>query len=136
MAWFALSLASAVGLLIVWVASDESRIARVVGSAAVLILVLMVILSRDLAPTSTWTWAVGLTVIISQATVVGIVSLWIASRQSRVGRMVGGFLLAILAIGLTYGIIVGPMWKLNALTIATITFMWVLGRQRRRTKEC
>jgi hypothetical protein len=63
--------------------------------------------------------------------VLGILTLWIASRQGRTGRIVGGLFLAVLSMALTYGMIFGPMWKINVLNVAAITLTWILGRQRR-----
>jgi len=69
--------------------------------------------------------------VASQATVLGVVTLWIATRQSRVSRVVGGLILAVLSTTLTYGMIFGPMWKVNVLIVATIALTWIFGLQRR-----
>ena len=53
----------------------------------------------------------GLITVISQRGLLGVVTLWIATRQSRVGRVIGGSILAVLSMALTYGMIFGPMWK-------------------------
>jgi len=68
--------------------------------------------------------------VASQATVLGVVTLWIATRQSRVGRVIGGLILAVLSIAVTYGMIFGPVW-INVLNVVAITLTWILGRQRR-----
>ena len=130
-AWSALGVTTIVCLLIVWIASQESRGLRILGFAAVLLFVLVLVLSRELEATSVMTRVAGLTVIGAQATVLAIFTLWIASRQSRGVRAVGGSLLAALCIALTYGIILGPVWKANVIIIAAITLTWILGRKRR-----
>ena len=91
----------------------------------------MLIGGLGLEPTSIWITVAGLIAVISQATLLGVVTLWIATRQSRVGRVIGGLILAVLSMALTYGMIFGPMWKINVLNVATITLTWILGRQKR-----
>jgi hypothetical protein len=131
MAWLAPGLTLVVGGLIVWIATRESRVARFVGSAAVLTFVLILILGPYVEETRISTSVIGGIVIVTQATVLGLLTLWIASRESRIGRVLGGVLLAMMSLALAYGIIFGPMWKANALIIATILLTWILGRQRR-----
>jgi len=131
MIWLTLGLTTMLGLLLVWIATQENRSARILGAAAVLVHTLTLIGGLGLEPMGIWITVAGLIAIASQATVVGVVTLWIATRQSRIGRIIGGLVLAVLSIALTYGIIFGPMWKVNVLIIATITLTWIVGRQRR-----
>ena len=130
MVWLTLGLTTLLGLLLVWIATQENRAARVLGAVAVLVQTLTLIGGLGLEPTSNWLPIVGVTAVASQAIVLGVVTLWIATRQSRVGRVVGGFILAVLSIALTYGMIFGPVWKINVLNVAAITLTWILGRQR------
>lgn len=46
------------------------------------------------------------------------------------GQMTGGPA-AVLSMALTYGMIFGPMWKVNVLIVATIALTWIFGRQKR-----
>jgi hypothetical protein len=131
MVWLTLGLTTLLGLLLVWIATQENRSARILGAAAVLAHTLTLIGGLSLEPTSIWTPVAGVIVVASQATLLGVVTLWIATRQSRVGRVIGGLTLAVLSIALTYGMIFGPMWKINVLNVAAITLPWILGRQRR-----
>ena len=131
MIWLTLGLTTMLGLLLVWIATQENRSARILGAAAVLVHTLMLIGGLGLEPTSIWITVAGVIGVASQATVLGVVTLWIATRQSRIGRIIGGLFLAVLSVALTYGMIFGPMWKINVLIIATITLTWILGRQRR-----
>jgi hypothetical protein len=91
----------------------------------------MLIVGLGLEPTSIWITVAGLTAIVSQATILGVVTLWIATRQNRVGRVIGELILAVLSMALTYGMIFGPMWKVNVLIVATIANTWIAGRQKR-----
>jgi hypothetical protein len=84
-----------------------------------------------LQPASVWITVAGLIAVISQAAFLGVVTLWIATRQSRVGRVIGGLILALLSMALTYGMVFGPMWKVNVLIVATIALTWIFGRQKR-----
>ena len=131
MVWLTLGLTTLLGLLLVWIATQENRSARVLGAAAVLVHTLMLIGGLGLAPTSIWVTVAGLIAVISQATILGVVTLWIATRQSRAGRLIGGFILAVLSVALTYGMVFGPMWKVNLLIVATIALTWIFGRQKR-----
>jgi hypothetical protein len=131
MVWLALGLTTLLLLLLVWIATQENRSARIVGVAAVLVHTLILIGGLGLDPTSIWIPVTGVIGVASQATVLGVVTLWIVTRQSRVGRVIGGFILAVLSMALTYGMIFGPMWKINVLNVAAIMLTWILGRQRR-----
>ena len=131
MVWLTLGLTTLLGLLLVWIATQENRSARILGAAAVLVHTLTLIGGLGLEPTSIWIPVAGVIGVASQATLLGVVTLWIATRQSRVGRVIGGSILAVLSIALTYGMIVGPVWKINVLNVATMTLTWILGRQRR-----
>ena len=131
MVWLTLGLTTLLGLLLVWIATHENRSARILGAAAVLVHTLMLIGGLGLEPTSIWVTVAGLIAVISQATILGVVTLWIATRQSRVGRVIGGLVLALLSIALTYGMVFGPMWKVNVLIVATIALTWIFGRQKR-----
>jgi hypothetical protein len=131
MIWLTLGLTTLLGLLLVWIATQENRSARILGAAAVLVHTLTLIGGLGLEPTSIWIPVAGVIGVASQATVLGVVTLWMATRQSRVGRVIGGLTLAVLSIALTYGMIFGPMWKINVLNVAAITLPWILGRQRR-----
>jgi hypothetical protein len=131
MVWLTLGLTTILGLLLVWIATQESRSARILGAAAVLAHTLTLIGGLGLEPTSIWITVAGVIGVVSQATVLGVVTLWIATRQSRVGRVIGGSILAVLSMALTYGMIFGPVWKINVLNVAAITLTWILGRQRR-----
>jgi hypothetical protein len=131
MVWLSLGLTTLLGLLLVWIATRENRSARVLGAVAVLVHTLTLIGGLGLEPTSIWIPVVGVTAVASQAIVLGVVTLWIVTRQSRVGRVIGGFILAVLFMALTYGMIFGPVWKINVLNVAAMTLTWILGRQRR-----
>ena len=131
MVWLTLGLTTLLGLLLVWIATPENRSARILGAAAVLVHTLTLIGGLGLEPTSIWIPVAGVIGVASQATVLGVVTLWIATRQSRVGRVIGGLILAVLSIALTYGMIFGPVWNINVLNVAAITLTWILGRQRR-----
>ena len=131
MMWLALGLTTMLLLLVVWIATQENRSARILGAVAVLVHTLTLIAGLGLEPTSIWIPVAGVISVASQATVLGVVTLWIATRQSRVGRILGGLILAVLSIALTYGMLFGPMWKINVLNVAAITLAWILGRQRR-----
>ena len=131
MTWLALGLTTTLLLLFVWMATQENHSARMLGAAGVLVHTLTLIAGLVLAPTSIWIPVIGVIGVASQAIVLGVVTLWIATRRSRVGRIVGGVILAVLAIAMTYGMIFGPMWKINVLNVAAITLTWILGRQRR-----
>lgn len=131
MTWLALGLTTMLLLLLVWIATQENRSARILGAAAVLVHTLTLIAGLGLEPTSIWIPVASVIGVASQAVLLGVVTLWIATRQSRIGRIVGGLILAVLSIALTYGMIVGPMWKINILNVAAITLAWILGRQRR-----
>src|SRR5688572_27123784 len=129
MVWLTLGLTTLLGLLLVWIATQDNRSARILGAGAVLVHTFIGGLS--LKPMSIWIPVVGVTAVASQAIVLGVVTLWIATRQSRVGRAIGSLILAVLSIALTYGMIFGPVWKINVLNVAAITLTWILGRQRR-----
>ena len=131
MVWLTLGLTTLLGLLLVWIATQESRSVRFLGAAAVLVHTLTLIGGLGLEPTSIWIPVVGVTAVASQAIVLGVFTLWVATRQSRVGRAIGGLILAVLSLALTYGMIFGPMWKINVLNVAAVTLTWILGRQRR-----
>jgi hypothetical protein len=131
MMWLLLGLTTMLLLLLVWIATKESRSIRVLGVAAVLVHTLTLIGGLGLEPTGIWITVAGVIGVASQAAVLGVVTLWIATRQSRVGRVIGGLILAVLSIALTYGMIFGPMWKINVLNVAAITLTWILGRQGR-----
>ncbi len=131
MMWLLLGLTTMLLLLLVWIATKESRSVRVLGAAAVLVHTLTLIGGLGLEPTSIWITVAGAIGVASQATVLAVVTLWIATRQSRVGRVIGALILAVLSVALTYGMIFGPMWKINVLIVAAITFTWILGQQRR-----
>ena len=131
MIWLTLGLTTLLGLLLVWIATQENRSARILGAAAVLVHTLTLIGGLGLEPTSTWIPVASLIGVVSQATVLGVVTLWIATRQSRAGRVIGGLILAVLSMALTYGMIFGPVWKINVLNVAAITLTWILARQRR-----
>ena len=131
MVWLTLGLTTLLGLLLVWIATQENRSARILGAAAVLVHTLTLIGGLGLEPTSIWIPVAGVIGVAAQATVLGVVTLWISSKQSRVGRVIGGSILAVLSMALTYGMIFGPVWKINVLNVAAITLTWILGRQRR-----
>ena len=131
MVWLTLGLTTLLGLLLVWIATQENRNARVLGAAAVLVHTLTLIGGLGLEPTSIWVTVAGLIAVVSQAILLGVVTLWIATRRSPVGRVIGGLILALLSIALTYGMIFGPMWKVNVLIVATIAFTWIFGRRER-----
>ena len=131
MVWLTLGLITLLGVFLVWISTQESRGARILGAAGVVVHTLLLIAGLDLEPTSIWIPVIGATAIVSQAIVLGVVTLWIATRQSRVGRVIGGLILAVLSIALTYGMIFGPVWKINVLNVAAITLTWILGRRRR-----
>jgi hypothetical protein len=84
-----------------------------------------------LEPTRIWIPVAGVFSVAYQATVLGVVTLWISSRKSRVRRVIGGLILAVLSMALTYGMIFGPMWRVNVLIVATIALTWIFGRQKR-----
>ena len=131
MMWLMLGLITLLGLLLVWVATRENRSARVLGAVAVLVHTLALIGGLGLEPTSIWITVVGVIAVASQAIVLGVITLWIATMQSRVSRAIGSLILAALSIALTYGMIFGPVWKINVLNVIAITLTWILGRQRR-----
>ena len=131
MVWLTLGLTTLLGLLLVWIATQENRSARTLGAGAVLMHTLTLIGGLGLDPTSIWIPVAGVIGVASQASVLGVVTLWIATRQSRVGRVIGGLMLAVLSIALTYGMMFGPVWKINALNVAAVTLTWIWGRQRR-----
>ena len=131
MVWLILGLTTLPGLLLVGIATRENRSARMLGAAAVLVHTLMLIGGLGLEPTSIWVTVAGLIAVISQAAILGVVTLWIVTRQSRVGRVIGGLILAMLSMALTYGMVFGPMWKVNILIVATIALTRILGRQQR-----
>ena len=93
---------------------------------------LVLIGGLGLEPSSSWRTVAGLIAVISQATILGIVTLWIATRQSRVSRVIGGLILALLSIALMYAWFSDPMWKVNVLIVATIALTWIFGRQRKK----
>ena len=129
--WFALGLITMAGLLLVWIATRENRGARILGAAAVLVHTLTLIGGISLERASIWIPVAGVIGVASQAAVLGVVTLWIATRQSRVGRGIGGSILAVLCLAFTYGMIFGPVWKINILNVAAITLTWIVGRRRR-----
>ncbi len=131
MIWLTLGLTTLLGLLLVWIATQENRSARILGAAAVLVHTLILVGGLRLEPTSIWMPVAGVIGVVSQATMLGVVTLWITTRESRVGRVTGGLILAVLSMALTYGMIFGPVWKVNVLIVATITLTWIFGRQRR-----
>jgi len=131
MVWLTLGLTTLLGLFLVWIATQDNRSARILGAAAVMVHTLTLIGGLSSEPTSIWIAVAGVIGVVSQATVLGVVSLWIATRQSRLGRVIGGLILAVLSMALTYGMIFGPMWKVNVLIVATIALTWVFGRQKR-----
>ena len=131
MVWLTLGLTTLLGLVLVWIATQKNRSARMLGAAAVLVHTLTLIGGLGLEPTSIWIPVAGVIAVASQATVLGVVTLWIATRRSRVGRVIGGSVLAALSMALTYGMIFGPMWKVNVLIVATIALTWIVGRQKR-----
>ena len=133
MVWLTLGLTTLLGLLLVWVATRESRSARILGAAAVLVHTLTLIGGLSLEPTSIWIPVAGVIAVAAQAAVLGVVTLWIATRRSRVGRVIGGSILAVLSVALTYGMVLGPVWKVNLLIVATIALTWIFGRQKRVT---
>jgi hypothetical protein len=132
MVWLTLGLTTLLGLFLVWIATQENRSARILGTAAVLVHTLTLIGGLSLEPTSIWITVAGMIGVVSQATVLGVVTLWIATRRSRVSRVIGGFILGVLSMALTYGMIFGPMWKVNVTIIATIALTWIFGRQKRK----
>jgi hypothetical protein len=131
MVWLALGLTTLLGLLLVWIATQENRSARILGAAAVLVHTLTLIGGLSVAPTSIWIPVAGVIAVASQAAVLGVVTLWVATRQSRAGRVIGGLILAVLSMALTYGMVFGPVWKINVLIVATIALTWIFGRQKR-----
>ena len=131
MVWLTLGLITLLGLLLVWIATQENRSVRFLGAAAVVVHTLALIGGLGLEPTSIWIPVAGVIAVASQAIVLGVVTLWIATRQSRVGRAIGGLILAVLSLALTYGMIFGPVWKINVLNVAAMTLTWIWGRQRR-----
>ena len=135
MVWLTLGLTTLLGLILVWIATQRSRSARMLGAAAVLVHTLTLIGGLSLQPTSIWIPVAGVIGVASQAAVLGVVTLWIATTQSRVGRVIGGLILAVLFTALTYGMIFGPVWKINVLIVATIAMTWIFGRQRCLTDE-
>ena len=130
MVWLTLGLTTLLGLLLVWIATRENRSARVLGAVAVLLHTLTLIGGLGLEPTSIWIPVVGMTAVAAQAIMLGVVTLWIATMQSRAGRVIGGFILTVLSIALTYGMIFGPVWKVNVLIVAAIALTWIFGRPR------
>ena len=132
MVWLTLGLTTLLGLLLVWIATQENRTARILGAAAVLVHTLTIIVGLGLEPTSIWIPVAGAIAVASQATVLGVVTLWVSTRQSRSGRVIGGLILAVLAVALTYGMIVGPVSTINVLNVAAISLTWILARRKRR----
>ena len=132
MVWLTLGLTTLLGLLLVWIATRENRGARILGAAAVLVHTLTLSAGLGLEPTSVWMPVAGVIAVASQAVVLGVVTLWISTRQSRVGRVIGGLILAVLFVALTYGMIFGPVWKINVLNAAVIPLTWIVGRRQRR----
>ena|ERR1700687_5672618 len=133
MAWWALGLTVVLflGLLtVVWIATRQSRLARIIGIVSVVSFV-PISTFGPMWKTNIGTWFVGLAVITTQAAVLGIFTVWIASRQSRLARIIGGIFLSVLALTLIYGIILGPMWKTNFVIIAVMMTGWVAGRNSR-----
>jgi hypothetical protein len=55
MIWLALGLTTLLPLLLVWVATQESRGARILGAAAVLVHPLILLLGQVAAPSGIWT---------------------------------------------------------------------------------
>ena len=131
MVWLTLGLTTLIGLTLVWIATQENRSARILGAVAVLVHTLMLIGGLGLEPTSTFVTIAGLIAVISQAAILGVITLWISTTESRLGRFVGGVILAALSVALTYGVVFGPMWKVNVLIVATIALTWVFGRRKR-----
>lgn len=131
MVWLTLGVTTLLGLLLVWIATQENRSARLLGAAAVLVHTLTLIGGLSVEPASIWIPVAGVIAVASQAAMLGVVTLWIATRQSRVGRVIGGLILAVLSMALTYGMIFGPVWKVNVLIVATIVLTWIFGRQKR-----
>jgi hypothetical protein len=62
-------------------------------------------------------------------TLLGLLLVWIATQENRSARILGA--VAVLSIALTYGMIFGPMWKVNVLIVAAIALTWIVGRQKR-----
>ena len=133
MVWLTLGLTTLLLLVLVWIATQENRSARILGAAAVLVHTLTLIAGLGLEPTSIWIPVAGAISVASQATVLGVVTLWISTRQSRIGRVIGGLILAALSMALIYGMILGSVWKINVLNVAAITLTWILGRRHART---
>jgi hypothetical protein len=131
MIWLTLGVTTLFGLFLVWIATQGNRGARILGAGAVMVHTVMLIAGLGLKPPSIWIPVVGVTAVASQSVVLGVVTLWIATRQSSVGRVIGGLILAALSMALTYGIIFGPVWKINVLNVAAMTLTWILGRQGR-----
>jgi hypothetical protein len=138
MAWLALILIVLAGsLAVMWITTRQSRLARIIGEGSVMSLfALMFVLGQfrtfqDFEQTNFGVWVVGLAVIATQATVLAILTVWIASRRSRLARSLGGIFISVLALMLTYGIIFGPMWKTNFVIIALMMMGWVGGRNSR-----
>ncbi len=129
MASLTLGLTTLIGLLLVWIATKETRKARMLGAIAVLVHSLALLGGLGLEPTSAWIPVVGVVVVTAQAAVLGVVALWIATRRRRLGRVVGGLVLAVLSIGLAYGMVFGPMWKVNVLIVVSIVLAWIAGRR-------
>jgi hypothetical protein len=138
MAWLALILIVLAGsLAVMWITTRQSRLARIIGEGSVMSLfALMFVLGQfrtfqDFEQTNFGAWVVGLAVIATQATILAILTVWIASRRSRLARSLGGIFISVLALLLTYGIIFGPMWKTNFVIIALMMMGWVGGRNSR-----
>jgi hypothetical protein len=131
MIWLTLGLTTLLGLILVWIATRENRSARILGAFAVLVHTLTLIGGLGLEPTNIWIRVAGVIAVAAQATVLGVVTLWIVTRPSRVGRVIGGLILAVLSMALTYGMIFGPMWKVNIVIVATIALTWIFGGQKR-----
>ena len=138
MAWLALYLIVVLGLLtVLWIATRQSRLARIIGEGSVMLLFALIPTLaqlrtfQDFEQTTIGAWFVGLTVITAQATVLAILTVWIASRKSGLARIIGGIFISVLALMLVYGIIFGTMWKTNFVIIIVAMMSWVAGRNRR-----
>jgi hypothetical protein len=132
MVWLTLGLTTLLGLLLVWVATQENHSARMLGAAALLVHTAVIIAGLGLEPTSIWITVAGQIAVVAQAAVLGVVTLWIATRPSRISRAIGGLILAVLSLALTYGMIFGPVWKINVLIVAAIALTWIFGQQKRK----
>jgi hypothetical protein len=131
--WLTLGLTTVLGLLLVWIATKENRRARILGATAVLVHTLALLGGLGLDPASVWIAVAGVVAVAAQAAVLGVVTLWIATRRSRGGRVIGGLVLAVLSMSLAYGMMFGPMWKANVVIVAAIALTWIFGRQKRES---